>query len=150
MVSKREFVIAAVVVSLVSGACFARMRRGWSFEELMAKADLVVIAEVDTSRITGERWRDSRVCQGRTTTFKDVQVLKGAKPKSPLQVLTFDGGDAIPDGPAVVVFRGGDRERAVRGSQYLMFLAKADEGRYEPVSGRLDPDFSIKLVKAAD
>ena len=32
--------------------------------------------------------------------------------------------------------------------EYMLFLKKRSDGRYEPVSGQYDPDDSVKLVQS--
>jgi hypothetical protein len=92
------------------------------------------------------------VYQGRTTVFKEPNVLKGTKLAKPLEVLTFEylEGDVDPNPPTVIQFRS-DRDKGALGPHYLMlFLRKTTDGRCEPLTGREDPDCSVKVLGEAD
>ena len=60
--------------------------------------------------------------------------------------------DGIFDGPQLIEFRtpvtmgAGKGKRVLPGSEYLLFLKKMKDGRYEPVSGHIDPADSIREV----
>jgi hypothetical protein len=98
-----------------------------------------------------------------------LQVLKGKVEGNQIKVLHFKFGklkksvdtnsplDAgIVNGPQLVSFRtkpetvtvGNDR-RVLPQPEYLLFLIKGQDGRYEPISGRIDPVLSVKEIYEA-
>jgi hypothetical protein len=109
-------------------------------------------------RAADERWRASLV--GRNTTFTVDAVLKGQPGDRPLKVLHYRMKDGVQaqNGPLLVAFRtkspvieggGAAKYKASLGTpQYLMFLRALPDGRYEPVSGQVDPALSVKEIYA--
>ena len=141
----------------------ARIIEPWRYERLMKEADLVVIAapaktEPADDRFDHDRW--PRQFVGLNTTLDVWLPLKG-EPARQIKVLHFalggpkegvDPADAqtINDPPMLVTFRtvGAAPEDGVLPirPQYLLFLRKTKDGRYEPVSGRIDPALSVREV----
>ena len=141
----------------------ARLLENWPYDRLFKEADLVVFAdaaktEAATDKPPDQGWPYEFVAQN--TKFKVCHVLKGKAPGPDIDVLHFKFGDVlkkgldpkniedrmIMDGPLLVTFlskpvtvkRNGKRDVVVP-PEYLLFLRKLKDGRYEPVSGRIDP-----------
>jgi hypothetical protein len=159
----------AIAVPLVAaGVGDARRLPDWPYEKLFKEADLVVIAEPQGTASTKDDFGDNPwplEAIGRETTFRVAHVLKGEPGKDPIKVLHFafgapkaGEGDApvVRNGPGFVAFRTKEvtadtADRAhdwftLPRPQYLLFLRKRADGRYEPVSGQTDPNLSVREV----
>ena len=156
--------LALLASVALTGSATARQIEQWSYERLFKEADLVVIATATTikatdDRLADERWRERLV--GQDTTFTVHTVLKG-EALDRLTVLHFKLKEehgrqaAAKDGPLLVGFRtkgptivggGSEKYTAQLGTpQYLLFLKKSDGGRFEPLSGQIDPRLSVKEI----
>ncbi len=137
----------------------ARGLENWPYEKLFKEAELVVIAEATASSDSGEvvklgGW--SVDFTGVNTTFKVKHTLKGKAAGDTLRVLHFrlKEGVLVQNGPLLVRFRTRrgpwiktkSMKLSVPRPDYLLFLKKARDGRYEPVSGRIDPELSAKEI----
>jgi hypothetical protein len=152
-----------LVLSLVVGGCLltplasARLIESWPYERLLKEADLVVIARATSAadcedRTTDNRWKAPFL--GVNTTFRVESVLKGKARGRSIRVLHFKlkDGVRIVNGPLLVSFRRTSLElRTKEGGKlglgvpsYLLFLKVRKDGRYEPVSGRVDPELSVR------
>jgi hypothetical protein len=147
-------------VGTIPSVASARRLEDWPYERLFKAADLVVIARPTTSEDCADRsadnpWKEEFI--GVNTTFKVEAILKGKATGETIKVLHFrvKEGVLINDGPCHVTFR--QKGIAVRtegataklgAPEYLLFLKAAKEGRYEPVSGRVDPALSVREVSA--
>jgi hypothetical protein len=145
-----------------------RLIERWDYPRLFKEAELVVIAEPRGSAPTKDEYGDKSwplEVIGQETTFKVAHTLKGEAGADPVKVLHFKFGapkkgakesPIIKNGPGFVVFRTTDmtvdtadraRDRFILPRpQYLLFLKKRDDGRYEPVSGQTDPNLSVREV----
>ena len=161
------------VFALVCAACFlvypsaapARLIKVWNYDKLLKEADLVVLAvAVRTEKADYEppdhSWPRELVAQN--TTLKVRGTLKGKAEGENIKVLHFKFGeykkgfehDGIFDGPNFVEFRvgpvtkgtGKEKRIITPAQEYLLFLKKTKDGRYEPVSGQVDPVDSIREV----
>jgi hypothetical protein len=160
-----------VAFALACAACFlvypsaasARLVPRWTYDKLFKEADLVVIAvAVGTEQADDtppeHSWPRELVAQN--TTLKVRGTLKGKAEGEQIKVLHFKFGEvkkgfegrSTYDGPRLVEFRTpltvgtGKEKRVVPASEYLLFLKKMKDGRYEPVSGHIDPSDSIHEV----
>jgi hypothetical protein len=145
-----------VLVILGPGDLSARALESWSYEKLLRASDLVVIAQVVTSADTGgcvrlKGWHVDFI--GVNTDFKVSAVLKGKLKGDQLRVLHFrlPKNVLIENGPCLVAFRQKGMEINTKQAQiafgkpsYLLFLTRRKDGRYEPVSGRVDPVLSVR------
>jgi hypothetical protein len=103
-------------------------------------------------RVTDPHWKVDFL--GMNTTFQVNAILKGKLEGDKIKVLHYrlKGGMRIRSGPLLVTFRtlsiyhklpeGGKVWLAVQ--ECMLFLKKCKDGRYEPVSGRIDPLLSIR------
>ena len=160
----RAIWFGTVVVALaLAGPREAAARRivPWSYEDLLKAADLVVVAGAVASDPAGDAKDpvpDGAI--GVDTRFAVRLVLKGEAPRGGLTVLHYRWGKAqsgdeaerrAKDPPNFVAFRTGAARVDVSGTpvdvpapDYLLFLKKRADGRYEPVSGQIDPDRSVR------
>jgi hypothetical protein len=145
-------------MGLVVPCATARLVEHWPYERLFKEADLVVIAEATATVDTGEvvkvpGW--SVKFNGVHSTFAVKATLKGKLNAKNLTIfhLRLDKGVRVENGPRLISFavRRGTipLEHGKSGAHkpdYLLFLKKGKDGRYEPVSGQIDPDQSVKEV----
>jgi len=151
-------------VFLSPASISARLTPLWPYQRLFAEADLIVIAEARFSEKTADPWPRSGPLElkyvGVNTTFEVLHVLKGKKGLSKIRFLHFNLAEAVrksapgeiivtSPGASLVDFRG--REVTIRGTrltmpspQYLLFLRKLPDGRYEPLSGQYDAQLSVR------
>jgi len=160
----------AAVWAMTPASASARLVEDWSYIRLFQEADLVVIARPVKSVDAGDRlkrnpWRADLI--GVNTSFKTVHTLKGAA-KAPVTVLHYRTDALLQNGPLLVKFRtkairytivierreGEPARAAVRKfigeagpATYLLFLKRRDDGRYEPVSGPIDPALSVRELR---
>jgi hypothetical protein len=126
-----------------------------TYDQLTAEAELVVIATPTAVRDTPERTDLPYITPGTRaigveTTFEVAVVFKGelrpaaaGKPQTLLLHHYRVPADtmAIPNGPGLVTFDPKSRK------QYLMFLKREADGRYQALSGQTDPDMSIEPLR---
>ena len=145
----------------------ARILDDWPYERLFKEADVVVIGTAvstkdATDTFVDDRWPHEFV--GQDTTLEVLQVLKGEASVKRITVLHFKFGKLTKkaaaeagnlvltiDGPEFVSFRTKPEKIEIAGTglpahrfEYLLFLKKRADGRYEPVSGRIDPNLSMR------
>jgi hypothetical protein len=129
----------------------ARLTKPWRYQEMFDRADLVVIARVVTTKDTSER---STILGldviGVTTDFRTHLILKGDKSIASFQlhhyrVASVAADASLANGPNFIRF-------SFEHPAFLLFLNKADDGRYVPVTGQEDPGaFSVlELTGGAD
>ncbi|MFO0864522.1 MAG: hypothetical protein U0744_07710 [Gemmataceae bacterium] len=147
----------------IGGQVYGRFITPWPYRQLTESSTVVVIGtrtkqfEVPVS-FTDKRW--PLKFQGIVTVFEVQHVVKGEPREKQIEILHFKAvlprdSDAIEDGPMLVDFsskdtlpngqRGGrEQER----QEFLLFLKLSDGGRYEPVSGRIDPVLSVRRLRS--
>ena len=135
------------------GSLYARRMRGWTYQELLDKSDLVVIATPTQTRDTEERadlpniyrvapdGKESGIAAvGLESTFRIRTILKGDKTSKEFVLhyyrLLKPNSIAI-DAPALATFEPNKMA-------FLLFLVREPDGRYAPCSGQTDPTlFSV-------
>jgi len=149
-----------IVMNILSSAA-AREIESWPYDRLFKEADIVVIAaaqkSIDSDDVPPDGpWKRSLV--GQRTNFAVISTLKGKLADGPLTVMHFRLKDGVSaqNGPMLVRFRthglhieGGGRVKynvVLDTPQYLMFLRRTSGGRYEPVSGQIDSERSVKEI----
>jgi hypothetical protein len=161
-------VVCAGCLLLYPSGASARLTRKWTYDQLLQKADLVVLAVAVRTDPTDDKppdhsWPRELVAQN--TTFKVRGTLKGkADAGAAIKVLHFKFGGpkkgVDPGGlefgllgtPSLVGFRTepvtvkAGKDAHVLPPEYLLFLKRLEDGRYEPVTGRLDPALSVRQV----
>lgn len=158
---------AIIAASLIVMPASARLIENWPYERLFKEADLVVIAKAaDTTdtkdRFSTKSWKVEFI--GQDTQFVAESILKGklgADKKLTVLHYRLPEGVQIINGPLLVKFRkdgvplkgtiNGSAFKAVIGlPDYMLFLRLRPDGRYEPVSGEIDPVLSIRELHSAD
>lgn len=137
---------------------FARIIENWEYERLVQESDLIVIAVAGPTELVADEppkhmWPLEFV--GQNTTFKLKHTFKGKAVDQQIKVLHFRFGDKVKkgekaiiepiqivDGPLFVDFQ---KEPP---AEYLLFLKRLKDGRYEPVSGRIDPGLSVRKLSS--
>ena len=147
-------VFAGVAVCASPGE--ARFIENWPYDKLMKESDLVVFAKAVKTEVTADEppkhsWPYDFV--GQNTTFEAKHALKGKVDGKQIKVLHFNWGELkkgldpkdpfshlIRNGPLLVAFETKDAP------EHLLFLKSLKDGRFEPVSGRIDPRLSVRKL----
>jgi hypothetical protein len=147
-------VLVGVVACSAPGS--ARFLENWPYEKLMKESDLVVIANAVRTEETDDEppkhpWTIDFV--GQNTTFKVLHLLKGKVDGKEIKVLHFKWGklkkDVNPNDPFAGLIEDGPLFAAFHtrnGPDHMLFLKSLKDGRYEPVSGRIDPQLSVRVL----
>jgi hypothetical protein len=160
-------VSAIAIASLLAVPASARLIENWPYERLFKEADLVMIAKAGETADTKDRFstKDWKVdFVGQETQFVAETILKGklgADKKLTVLHYRLPKGVNIINGPLLVKFRkeGVALKGTVNGTafkagigrpDYMLFLRLRADGRYEPVSGEIDPVLSIRELHLAD
>lgn len=147
----RVFLIL-VLLFCVPRTMNARIVKPWTYQEMFNKADLVVVAEVLSTKDTEERSALQDLephvdVIGIVTEFKSRLVIKGSKNVKTFQLhhYRFQSEDdrLAANSPDLVEISG-------QHQVFLLFLVKESDGRYAPVSGQTDPAlFAVLELKGA-
>lgn len=160
-----------------ASAGWARKVESWPYERLFQESELIVIATTMRNDPCDEVWAEDDFSSdrfvGTETIFKVQSILKGGTPDS-VRVVHFNykqGATRYENGPGFVTFltepvvttaknpghdsgvlkeRVAVDERLVSQPEYLLFLKKRSDGRYEPVSGQMDSAFSVRIISHPD
>jgi hypothetical protein len=150
---------AGVGLCLFPLAGRGRLLEFWPYDKLMKSSDLVVIARAVKTEDCADRYMAhswAHEFAGQDTVCDVVHTLKGKTDRKQIKVLHFKWGDLkkdvdpksvdafIIDGPLFVAFR------TKNGPDYLLFLRALKDGRYEPVSGKIDPQLSVRVLTDPD
>lgn len=155
-----------VLLAVAFGLCLvpsesrARLLDYWPYDRLMKESDLVVIAnavKTDDSNDDSPRHSWPYEFLGQNTTFEVKHALKGKVGGKQIKDLHFKWGKLkkgidpnnfadliIIDSPLFVVFRTKKRP------DYLLYLRALKDGRYEPVSGKIDPQLAVRILSDPD
>jgi hypothetical protein len=149
--SRIKKLILFMLSAALSGSVTARLaEKDWTFQEMFAKSDLVVIATPIWTKDTGEHnllpgISPSTRVLGLSTEFEVRLVLKGnTKIKTfVLYHYRLEHDEPSVNGPALVTFN------SKQWMSFLLFLVREPDGRYAPVTGQTDPGyFSIMELKS--
>jgi hypothetical protein len=145
--------LAGLLFLLVVAPASARIVQPWPAAKLTEQADLIVIARPTA---TGDAAKSDKPPKGyddlvgTDTEFKVLAVLKGKLEGEKLALFHFrhplsktSSQSPEVDGPGLVAF---DPKAQDGRSRYLLFLKKRKDGRYECVSGQVDPDSSVAAL----
>jgi hypothetical protein len=165
---KQRILVASMALSclsLVTSDGLARLTESWPYEKLFKNAELVVLATAVSSEKCSDEFTDHPwplEFVGVNTTMEIKHVLKGKTDGKKITVLHFRFGDAkkgikaedariIFNGPHFVDFRTKPVTIKIEGEnvrvpkpEYMLFLKKLKDGRYEAVSGKIDPQESVR------
>jgi hypothetical protein len=155
----RTLLLFAVAVSAIGTMAHARILDPWPYDRLMKEADLVVIAtpvqnkgSTDTFQVENWKGKFHRI----ETVFEPGALLKGKLEAKTLTLLhyRFEADPEIHnvlDGPMLVHFHIAQPGRLMKmkdgvkdHADYLLFLKKRADGRYEAVSGQIDPALAVR------
>ena len=149
------FRLALTTVFLLgfAGIVTARLVRIWTYQELVEKSDLVVLASPVATNDTAEHINHpdfvGQPVIGVETRFAVAAVLKG---DSALKEFTFHhyrtgtDGVIVPNGPMLVCFDPVERT-TFRQRTFILFLHREADGRYASVVGQSDPGGGIKELR---
>ena len=168
-----QWMLLVILLShLLISSSEARQVEDWPYDRLFREAHLVMIGTVVKVKASEEKWPERFGKQDRfeavETIFEASSFLKG-KSLHDVPVIHFkyrQGSRPYEDGPGFVSFRGKSvavetksaktepgelksKQREVREvsrPEYLLFLKGRADGRYEPVSGQLDPQLSVRAL----
>ena len=135
----------------------ARVHRVWSDAQLMAKADVVVIANPGATKDVEEKSPAKKDWQGVETTFEVEVLLKGDLGR-PVPAPPASGEKSEP--PATIVlhhYRYADTVGTIingwsfarfdeKKHKVVMYLKKMPNGSYEPVTGQGDAVDSLRVI----
>ncbi|MEE2935813.1 MAG: hypothetical protein VYA84_07435 [Planctomycetota bacterium] len=174
----RTLAVTAIAFWLVGPSNgWARKVEFWPYDRLSQESELIVIATAMRSELCDEAWPEDDFSKdrfvGTETVFKVESVLKGGTPDS-VRVIHFSykqGATRYDNGPGFVTFltepivtaakkAGHDSgvlkewvavvERLANKPEYLLFLKKRSDGRYEAVSGQMDSALSVRTISPPD
>ena len=120
--------------------------QGCSYEEMLSKADLVVIAQPLGTKDTTEKTSWQNIVPafhvvGVESEFKVATILKGDKGTRSFVLHHYRAVDTraeVLSGPTLLHFDPKAHHC------FLLFLAREPDGRYAPVCGQIDPaSFSV-------
>ncbi len=148
----RSFQIALLATTLLfATTANARPMQAPSYQELLEKSDLVVIAtptatrdsneQIDLPGIavsTSENRTTGLAVVGVETTFRVSAVLKGDKTLKQFVLHHYREAKPQPitiNGPALVAFDPSKK------TSFLLFVVREADGRYAPTGGQTDPGF---------
>jgi hypothetical protein len=148
-----------LLVPLFASAAFGRLIENWPYQRLFKESDLVVIATAYRAEDASDRLKtDWKVdLLGMNTHFKIQSTLKGKIAAETITVLHYrpPEGMLFANGPLLVTIR--TEEPFVKGKgketmrpEYLLFLRARPDGRFEPVSGQIDPALSVRELQSSD
>jgi hypothetical protein len=163
----RAAVAIGFVLALVRAAD-AQIGYRWTMDELQAKADLVVIAELrdteDTGRQTNlpglrpplpviEMQSVFEVLAGLKGNPRDKSLPSAAGSRVRVRYYRYDGDQGRreqapqPGLPPGVLNTGSTLNFTVGEGPYLLFLAKGADGLYDPLSGHTFPTDSVYVLR---
>jgi hypothetical protein len=143
--------LLAVLVLIPHLAAARFLEREWSYQQMFAKADLVVVARPIWTKATKERsklpgFRPRIPVVGVLTGFETSLVLKGDKNVKHfvLHHYRLARNEPSVNGPMLVSFNPNQK------FSFLLFLTKQSDGRYAPVTGQTDPAIlSVIMLESA-
>ncbi len=159
--------VSSISLCFIPSVTAGRLVENWPYERLNKEADLIVIATAVATKDTSDTFIDERwplEFVGVNTTCEVLNTITGQISGKGIVVLHFKFGKVhnramvrkdqiieIIDGPSFVSFRTTPARIAIDSVEtenhkveYLLFLKKRKDGRYEPVSGRIDPNLSVR------
>jgi hypothetical protein len=159
---RAQILLLSLLVLSVSRLIGASPDRSWTYQEMLQKADLVVMAEWVSTKDTDERTTlpDTRPpvkVFGVTTEFEVSVVFKGGKDVQKLGLhhyrFQYEDEALRPFAPQLIRILEPVRRDGVDypgGGKFLLFLVREKDGRYAPVTGQTDPAlFSVLNLRAA-
>jgi hypothetical protein len=133
-------IVVALLIWAVPSILVARFLNSWPYQEMFAKSDFVVIAKpAVATRDTVERTTiQSYAFAGVVTEFETLLVLKGSGSKR-FVLHHYRETEPSVNGPTTMTFDPQKHDKP-----YLLFLVRESDGRFAPVAGQIDLDFSVQ------
>lgn len=151
----RLLVLTSAFLLGVTGIVAARAVRFWSYQELIEKSDLVVLATPAATNDTSEQidlpgFVGEHVI-GVETKFTVSAVLKGDKALRNFvfhHYRTTDGLNIthLPNGPTFVAFDP-VANATISPRTFILFLLREADGRYAPIVGQTDPGGGVRELR---
>lgn len=147
--SRPMIVVACLAIGV--NAASARVIPNWPYDKLVREADMIVIAmavgSMDTADVPASDAFKAELI-GKETKFSVRAVLKGKLEGESLTLLHFRlKGLMPPNGPMLISFQISDKARP--SPEYLLFLKRRTDGRFEPVAGQVDSVLSVRQIDGA-
>jgi hypothetical protein len=148
----------ATAVLLTVASASGRQIEDWPYDKLFKAADLVVIAKAISTEDAGQEIKHKAPAdclKAVLTTLEAVHVVKGEHRDAKLVILHYrlEPGKGSSNGPLLIQFHAKEQRIQWSGGvrvqgppDYLLFLKKRADGRYECVSGQFDPALSVKEI----
>lgn len=144
-------VLLCLVLCVVT--CVARVVPLWPYDKLVAESDVVAIIEPVENKpavdeFPGGAGNPKRPFTATDTRFKVHTVLKGVATNE-LTVLHFalspsTNLSVLMNGPSSIKFLVGGVTDFQQPREWIAFLKKRNDGRFEPVTGHYDPVYSFR------
>ena len=166
------FLLILVTATLLPNSfAHARKIEEWSYERLFSEADLIVIARVGRSKDTRDQFPEAAwgtdAFIGVNTSFTILQTLKNDIEGEKFTLLHFRAARLLSNGPLLLKFQTSPRritgvERLDESGEkpissvnivepppnYLLFLRKRDDGRFEALSGQVDAALAVREIRS--
>jgi hypothetical protein len=142
------------------GQLRAREIEAWSYPKLFREAELVLIAAYDATVDAGDSLTEkppASYLRGVFTTLNVIQVVKGKYQEKRLTLVHYryklKRGTQVANGPSLATFHkdrvsvtypGGSASMAP--PEYLLFLRRRGDGRFECISGQMDAALSVRQI----
>lgn len=162
---RSPYLLSIVGLLIASGLAEARPVRLWQYDKLLKESDVVVIAnaiETKAVPITDNLSKNAlldlpEAFQQMETVFLVRAVVKGNLDLKQVTLVHFrynpDSKTVIGNGPLLIEFPKedpirtiGKEKRPIYGPDYLLFLKVREDGRFVPVTGQVDPVFSVRAL----
>lgn len=148
-IHQTPFIALFLALLIPASSASARPVKIWPFEELNEKADLVIVGSaISSADAKGFTYPDAKAdtLVSVDTVFHIDCTLKGDLKSDNVTVShnRYYGKEAeitIIDGPSFIEFN------TKLKNQYLIFLKRADDGSYKPLTGQYDPDNSFFVLQ---
>jgi hypothetical protein len=156
-----------IFLAILVPPSFGRLIENWPYERLFKEADLVVIGIAEGTvqtkdQLKAKGWKAEFIGQ-ETSIFVETTLKGNLKGEKKIKVLHYrlPDGVAVINGPLLVTFRkdalplkgtinGEAFKAALARPDYMLFLRLRPDGRYEPVSGQIDPVLSVRELNSPD
>lgn len=154
----RWTLVIGFAAALMTTSAFGRPIQIYSYERLFKEADLVVIAaalETKESDKAEKLFPNNNDFVGVNTKFEVRHTLKGSIDEETLQMLHFkySGEQPVVNAPILVEFTFDTERHHIPGlsrtPEYMLFLKRMKDGRYEPVAGQVDSVLSVRKITPA-
>ena len=152
----------ALLVAMHAIASSDPRQEPWLYDQLQAQSDVILVGRLHRTTPHNLPCKELELVpvSGETATFSVVLVIKGDITDKTLEVVhyLFRPEAGVVNGPQLIEFK--DQSITVKEvkpvqseakydlgvPEYLMFLRKRSDGRYEPVSGQWNAVYSFREV----